>query len=39
MDEGKEPIWLRMTIAAVFCFAVVSVAILGAAVVHAFLSP
>jgi hypothetical protein len=21
MDDGKEPIWLRMTIGAVFCFA------------------
>ena len=38
MDDGKEPVWLRMTIAAAFCFAVVSVAILGASVVHGFLS-
>jgi hypothetical protein len=39
MDEGKEPTWLRMTIAALLCLAAVSVAFLGAALVHAFLSP
>jgi hypothetical protein len=39
MDEEKEPVWLRMTVAAVLCFVVVAVAFLGAAVVHAFLSP
>jgi hypothetical protein len=39
MDDEKEPVGRRMTVATVLCFVVVAVAFLGAAVVHAFLSP